>query len=72
MKTNRNSIEQYYAGLTSQVKEMVDKAVKSIVDAKKQGGKVRSPLLRVAGSNNKMCQHNHIITSSFLQIQLSL
>ena len=38
--TNRNTIEQYYRELSPQVREMVDKAVKSIVDAKKRGGKV--------------------------------
>ena len=38
--TNRNTIEQYYNELSPQVREMVDKAVKSIVDAKKRGGKV--------------------------------
>ena len=40
MKTNRTVIEQYYNELTPQVKHMVDKAVNSIVTAKKSGGKV--------------------------------
>ncbi len=40
MATNRDSIEHYYNELSPQVKEMVDKAVKSIVDTKKRGGKV--------------------------------
>jgi len=40
MTTNRNIIEQYYNELSPQVKEMVDRAVKSIVDTKRKGGKV--------------------------------
>jgi len=40
MKTNRTVIEQYYNELAPQVKQMVDKAVYSIVSAKKNGGKV--------------------------------
>ena len=40
MTTNRNSIEQYYHELSPGVKEIVDKAVRSIVETKKRGGKV--------------------------------
>lgn len=40
MDTNRAVIEQYYNELAPQVKQMVDKAVNSIVTAKKNGGKV--------------------------------
>jgi hypothetical protein len=40
METNRKIIEQYYNELSPSVKEMVDKAVDSIVTAKKNGGKV--------------------------------
>lgn len=40
METNRTTIEKYYNELTPQVKEMVEKAVDSIVTAKKKSGKV--------------------------------
>ena len=40
METNRTVIEQYYNELAPQVQQMVDKAVNSIVSAKKNGGKV--------------------------------
>ena len=40
MKTNREVIRQYYYELLPQVKEMVGKAVESIIKAKNNGGKV--------------------------------
>jgi hypothetical protein len=40
MKTNREVIRQYYNELLPQVKEMVGKAVESIIKAKNNGGKV--------------------------------
>ena len=40
METNRTVIKQNYNDLLPQVKQMVDKAVNSIVSAKKKGGKV--------------------------------
>ncbi|MCF6223459.1 MAG: hypothetical protein L3J34_06990 [Flavobacteriaceae bacterium] len=40
METSRKIIEQYYKELSPDVKEMVDRSVKSIVTAKNNGGKV--------------------------------
>ena len=40
MKTNRENIEKIYQGFSSDVKEMLDRSVSSIVSAKKRGGKV--------------------------------
>jgi len=40
METNRTVIKQYYNDLLPQVKQTVDSAVNSIVNAKKKGGKV--------------------------------
>jgi len=40
METNREIIKKYYDELPSSVKEMVDSAVSSVVDAKKKDGKI--------------------------------
>ena len=51
MTTNREPIEHLYRDLPSDTKELLDRAITSIVSTKKAGGKV----VVVTGSDNAHC-----------------